>query len=57
MLDIADDLLEALGEGRRLAVATVTTVDGSAPRALGTSMAVDDQVGRASCRERVFTAV
>jgi len=42
MLDIADDLLEALGEGRRLAVATVTTVDGSAPRALGTSMAVDD---------------
>ncbi|KQM60384.1 XdhC family protein [Agreia sp. Leaf210] len=43
MLDIAADLLEALGEGRRLAVATVTTVDGSAPRALGTSMAVDDQ--------------
>ena len=43
MLDIAADLLEALGAGRRLAVATVTTVDGSAPRALGTSMAVDDQ--------------
>ena len=43
MLDIAADLLEALGKGRRLAVATVTTVDGSAPRALGTSMAVDDQ--------------
>jgi len=43
MLDIADDLLAALGEGRRLAVATVTTVDGSAPRALGTSMAVDDR--------------
>ena len=42
MLDIAADLLEALGAGRRLAVATVTTVDGSAPRALGTSMAVDD---------------
>ncbi|KQR24460.1 XshC-Cox1-family protein [Agreia sp. Leaf335] len=43
MLDIAADLLKALGAGRRLAVATVTTVDGSAPRALGTSMAVDDQ--------------
>jgi len=43
MLDIAADLLEALGAGRRIAVATVTTVDGSAPRALGTSMAVDDQ--------------
>ena len=43
MLDIAADLLEALGAGRRLAVATVTSVDGSAPRALGTSMAVDDQ--------------
>lgn len=43
MLDIAADLLHALGAGRRLAVATVTTVDGSAPRALGTSMAVDDQ--------------
>jgi xanthine dehydrogenase accessory factor len=43
MLDIAADLLDSLGAGRRLAVATVTTVDGSAPRALGTSMAVDDQ--------------
>jgi xanthine dehydrogenase accessory factor len=43
MLDIAADLLEAIGAGRRLAVATVTTVDGSAPRALGTSMAVDDR--------------
>lgn len=43
MLDIAADLLDALGAGRRLAVATVTTVDGSAPRALGTSMAVDDR--------------
>ena len=42
MLDIAADLLQALRAGRRLAVATVTTVDGSAPRALGTSMAVDD---------------
>jgi xanthine dehydrogenase accessory factor len=43
MLDIAADLLDALAAGRRLAVATVTTVDGSAPRALGTSMAVDDR--------------
>jgi xanthine dehydrogenase accessory factor len=43
MLDIAADLLDSLGAGRRLAVATVTTVDGSAPRALGTSMAVDDR--------------
>jgi xanthine dehydrogenase accessory factor len=42
MLDLAADLLDALGAGRRLAVATVTRVDGSAPRALGTSMAVDD---------------
>jgi xanthine dehydrogenase accessory factor len=43
MLDIAADLLDSLRAGRRLAVATVTTVDGSAPRALGTSMAVDDR--------------
>ncbi|WP_374946287.1 XdhC family protein [Agreia sp.] len=43
MLDIAAALLDSLGAGRRLAVATVTTVDGSAPRALGTSMAVDDR--------------
>jgi xanthine dehydrogenase accessory factor len=43
MLDIAADLLDSLGAGRRLAVATITTVDGSAPRALGTSMAVDDR--------------
>jgi xanthine dehydrogenase accessory factor len=42
MLDLAADLLDALGSGRSLAIATVTRVDGSAPRALGTSMAVDD---------------
>lgn len=42
MLELASSLLEALGAGRRLAVATVVEVDGSAPRALGTSMAVDD---------------
>lgn len=42
MLELAADLLTALDQGRRLAVATVIAVDGSAPRALGTSMAVDD---------------
>ena len=43
MLEIAGRLLDALGSGRRLAVATVTGVLGSAPRTLGTSMAVDDR--------------
>ncbi|MCS5722471.1 XdhC family protein [Herbiconiux sp. CPCC 203407] len=42
MLELAAALLESLATGRRLAVATVVAVDGSAPRALGTSMAVDD---------------
>jgi xanthine dehydrogenase accessory factor len=42
MLELAAPLLAALADGRRLAVATVVEVDGSAPRALGTSMAVDD---------------
>ena len=42
MLEIAGQVLDALGAGRRLAVATVTGVVGSAPRTLGTSMAVDD---------------
>jgi xanthine dehydrogenase accessory factor len=42
MLELAAALLESLAAGRRLAVATVVAVDGSAPRALGTSMAVDD---------------
>ncbi|MFB2581519.1 XdhC family protein [Herbiconiux sp. P15] len=42
MLELAAALLESLAAGRRLAVATVVSVDGSAPRALGTSMAVDD---------------
>ncbi|MGA1837290.1 XdhC/CoxI family protein [Herbiconiux sp. 11R-BC] len=41
MLELAESLLAALDSGRRLAVATVIGVDGSAPRALGTSMAVD----------------
>jgi len=43
MLELASALLARLAHGRRLAVATVITVDGSAPRALGTSMAVDDE--------------
>ena len=43
MLEIAGPLLDALDGGRRLAVATVTRVLGSAPRPLGTSMAVDDR--------------
>ncbi len=43
MLELASALLGSLSSGRRVAVATVITVDGSAPRALGTSMAVDDQ--------------
>ncbi|TFC03944.1 XdhC/CoxI family protein [Cryobacterium adonitolivorans] len=42
MLEIAGALLDALAEGRRVAVATVTRVLGSAPRTLGTAMAVTD---------------
>lgn len=42
MLEIAGSLLDALDRGHRLAVATVTRVLGSAPRTLGTSMAVTD---------------
>lgn len=41
MLEIADRLLAALDAGRVLAVGTVVHVDGSAPRAVGTSMAYD----------------
>ncbi|QJU54025.1 XdhC family protein [Herbiconiux sp. KACC 21604] len=40
MLELAAPLLAALAAGESLAVATVVSVDGSAPRALGTSMAV-----------------
>ena len=42
MLEIAGDLLDALAAGHRVAVATVTRVLGSAPRTLGTAMAVTD---------------
>lgn len=43
MLELASALLASLAAGHRIAVATVIGVDGSAPRALGTSMAVDDE--------------
>jgi xanthine dehydrogenase accessory factor len=42
VLEIAGGVLDALERGQRLAVATVTGVLGSAPRTLGTSMAVTD---------------
>jgi xanthine dehydrogenase accessory factor len=42
MLELAAPIIAAIDTGRRLAVSTVIEVDGSAPRALGTSMAVDD---------------
>ena len=42
MLEIAGAVLTALDAGHRLAIGTVTRVLGSAPRTLGTSMAVTD---------------
>jgi xanthine dehydrogenase accessory factor len=42
VLEIAGAVLDALEQGHRLALATVTRVLGSAPRTLGTSMAVSD---------------
>ena len=42
MLDIAGPVVDALGRGRRVVVATLSRVDGSAPRTLGTAMAVTD---------------
>ncbi|ARC58489.1 putative xanthine dehydrogenase subunit A [Frondihabitans sp. 762G35] len=41
MLEIADRLLTALDAGVVLAVATAVSIDGSAPRTVGTSMAYD----------------
>lgn len=41
MFEIADRLLAAAAAGRRLAVATAVSVEGSAPRTVGTSMAFD----------------
>ena len=42
MLEIAGPVLDALAHGHRVAIATVTRVLGSAPRTLGTAMAVTD---------------
>jgi len=42
VLEIAGEVLDALAAGHRVAVATVTRVLGSAPRTLGTAMAVTD---------------
>ena len=41
MFEIADRLLAAVAAGHRLAVATAVSIDGSAPRTVGTSMAFD----------------
>lgn len=46
MLELAAAILERVEAGERVAVVTVTHVLGSAPRALGSSMAVDEE-GRA----------
>ncbi len=43
MFEIADRLLPALGSGRPLAIATAVSIDGSAPRTIGTSMAFDGE--------------
>lgn len=42
MLEIATTLRAWSAQGRRVAVATLVAVDGSAPRAVGAAMAVDD---------------
>jgi xanthine dehydrogenase accessory factor len=41
MFEIADRLLAAVDAGRQLAVATAVSIEGSAPRTVGTSMAYD----------------
>jgi xanthine dehydrogenase accessory factor len=41
MFEITDRLLAAVAAGHRLAVATAVSIDGSAPRTVGTSMAFD----------------
>lgn len=41
MFEIAERLLAAVDAGRRLAVATAVSIEGSAPRTVGTSMAWD----------------
>ena len=41
MFEIADRLVAALDDGRTLAIATAVSIEGSAPRTVGTSMAFD----------------
>jgi xanthine dehydrogenase accessory factor len=41
MFEIADRLVAAIDDGRTLAIATAVSIDGSAPRTVGTSMAFD----------------
>ena len=43
MHEIADRLLAAVDAGRTLAVATAISIEGSAPRTVGTSMAWDGE--------------
>ena len=43
MFEIADRLLAAVDAGKRLAVATAISIEGSAPRTVGTSMAFDGE--------------
>lgn len=43
MFEIADRLLAALDAGRTLAIATAVSIEGSAPRTVGTSMAFDGE--------------
>lgn len=43
MFDIADRLLQAVDAGRTLVVATAISIEGSAPRTVGTSMAFDGE--------------
>ncbi|MEU1408817.1 XdhC/CoxI family protein [Streptomyces sp. NPDC005728] len=43
MLDVAEELLRWIEEGRDFAVATVLAVGGSAPRGPGAALAVDDE--------------
>ena len=41
MFEIADRLVAAIDDGRTLAIATAVSIEGSAPRTVGTSMAFD----------------
>jgi len=43
MFEIAARLVAAIDDGRTLAIATAVSIDGSAPRTVGTSMAYDGQ--------------